>query len=502
MGKLRKLLGSERLLTRGAGYLLRVETGELDADRFERMLNEGMTSDALALWRGAAFSDLDDHPFAQPEIERVNELRLMALERDLETMVESGRADEAVSELEGLVRDHPYRERLRSLLMLALYRAGRQADALAAYRTLRRTFVDELGLEPSPEVRQLEQRMLAQDPTLAPPPRASTESRAVPSREERKVVTVVRCDLVDSSDLARRLDPEAFTALMEQFVDACDGVARRHGGEVAGLTGDAVLTTFGLARAREDDALRALRASSELPEALAPLGLEARIGVATGELVLGKRVGVPIGDAANLAARLQEQASRGSVLFDAATYARCRDAVSARPLALQLSGTSDPVGAYALSSATASIDYGRRLDVPLVGRERELRDLQDAFERMLQRRVPCVVTVLGAPGLGKTRLALEFGAAIASRARVLTGHCVSYGSDTAHGPLQELVVGAFGSGQLRERVEETLAGDPDAAAVATALLAASGLVEERQRSRRRAGRSCARSEASPRRRRS
>src|SRR5207247_1108970 len=142
------------------------------------------------------------------------------------------------------------------------------------YRDMRRSFVDELGIEPSSEVRRLEQRILEQDPSLAAPEQPTrVEEEAPPAapREDRKVVTVGYCELVGSTELSDRLDAEEFQALVERFVDACAGVVESHGGEVAAVSGDAVIATFGASLAREDDALRALRASAQVTAAVAPL---------------------------------------------------------------------------------------------------------------------------------------------------------------------------------------------------------------------------------------
>ena len=176
VSRLRKELGEGRLVTRAPGYLLRVDPGELDLDRFERLLGEARTDEpetaarklrgALALWRGPALGDLAYEPFAQPEIARLEELRLVALEQRIEADLACGRHRELIGELEALVFEHPLRERLRCHLMVALYRSGRQAEALAAYRAARHALSEELGLEPGGELRQLEQAILRQDPRL------------------------------------------------------------------------------------------------------------------------------------------------------------------------------------------------------------------------------------------------------------------------------------------------------------------------------------------------
>src|SRR3954452_9378653 len=185
--KLRRALtngdGESALATRAPGYVLHVAPDALDAAVFERLVAEGRAAlgrgeaneaaarlgEALSLWRGRALADLADEPFAQPDIRRLEELRVAAVEERIEADLALGRHDALVPELEALVAEQPYRERLRAQLILALSRSGRQADALAAYRTARRTLADELGLEPSRRLQDLEQAILHQDPALAAP---------------------------------------------------------------------------------------------------------------------------------------------------------------------------------------------------------------------------------------------------------------------------------------------------------------------------------------------
>ena len=196
---LRKLLEPDRasgaagrvIVTRGSGYELRLEKDQLDVDLFERLRDEGrgalahgrpgraatLLRDALALWRGSPLTDFAYEPFAQAEIARLEELRLAALEDRLEADLATGRHREVVGELEALVKEHPLRERLRSHLMLALYRAGRQAEALEAYQAARQALVGGLGIEPGRELRELHQAILRQDAGLDP------EGRAEPAAE-------------------------------------------------------------------------------------------------------------------------------------------------------------------------------------------------------------------------------------------------------------------------------------------------------------------------------
>jgi DNA-binding SARP family transcriptional activator/ABC-type branched-subunit amino acid transport system substrate-binding protein len=177
---LRKALGAEALETRGRGYVLQVGPGQLDIERFESLLKEGRRllaggdpataaetlREALDLWRGPALADFAYEDFAQEEIGRLDELRLTALEERIDADLALGRHGDLVAELTGLVSEHPLRERLRAQLMIALYRSGRQVDALEVYREGRRTLLEERGLEPGPTLRELEAAILRQDPEL------------------------------------------------------------------------------------------------------------------------------------------------------------------------------------------------------------------------------------------------------------------------------------------------------------------------------------------------
>jgi DNA-binding SARP family transcriptional activator len=185
VSQLRKGLG-DRLQTRPGGYELRVGDGELDADRFERLAGEGEYRDALELWRGPALVDVRGEAFARSAAERLEEARLAALEDRIDADLDAGRHAVLVGELEQLVEEHPLRERLRGQLMLALYRSGRQAEALDVYRRTRTLLADELGLEPSPELRELEQAILRQDQALRRAQPAATA--AAPTSPTRRRV--------------------------------------------------------------------------------------------------------------------------------------------------------------------------------------------------------------------------------------------------------------------------------------------------------------------------
>jgi DNA-binding SARP family transcriptional activator len=205
VSRLRKALGEGRLVTRGKGYLLRAEPAELDLSRFEQLADEARRAapesaarkltEALALWRGPALADLAYESFAQVEIARLEEMRLTVLEQRIDADLARGRDAELVGELEALVARCPLRERLRCQLMLALYRSARQAEALDAYRAARRELQEELGLDPSGELKQLEQAILRQDPALDLPPEAAPVAgapRGVGPAPDRSVLLVPR----------------------------------------------------------------------------------------------------------------------------------------------------------------------------------------------------------------------------------------------------------------------------------------------------------------------
>jgi DNA-binding SARP family transcriptional activator len=206
VSELRKVLGAKTIETRTPGYVLHVDPERLDLDRFERWTHEAaqalergeakeavdLLGRSLELWRGAPLADLTYESFAQTAIARLEELRLSALERQVTAELELGRHPQVLAELEALVWSHPLRERLRGLLMLALYRAGRQAEALDVYRKTRETLVAEFGIEPSPLLHELEHRILTQDPTLdllrtTPTPAVDPERAllVVPSADDR-----------------------------------------------------------------------------------------------------------------------------------------------------------------------------------------------------------------------------------------------------------------------------------------------------------------------------
>ena len=262
-------------------------------------------------------------------------------------------------------------------------------------------------------------------------------------REQRKVVTVLFCDLVGSTALGESTDPEALRARMRRYFEDLREILERHGGSVEKFVGDAVMAVFGIPVSHEDDALRAVRAAAEMREAIAAHGLEARIGVNTGEVVVGGEGETLVtGDAVNVAARLEQAAATGEILIGADTRALVRDAVRAKQLdPLELKGKSQPVEAYRLLDVVEdAAPIARNLAAPLVGRQRERQRLWRAFEDAVADRTCQLFTVLGPAGMGKSSLVADFIERVGAEADVLRGRCLSYGEGITYWPLVEMLV--------------------------------------------------------------
>ena len=478
VSRLRRAIGPELIISQAAGYVLRIDPERFDLTRFERLNAEARGAPAreraeklraaLSLWRGAALADLAFEPFAQDEISRLEEARLGALEEWLEAELELGAGEELVSELEKLVDEHPLRERFRGQLMRSLYQAGRQADALAAYQDARSVLMDELGLEPSTELRALQHAILQQDPSLG-----GSRETVLERAPDRRTVSVLFCDLVDSTRLAAELDPEVYRRVMSRYFDTVRAPIERHGGTVEKFIGDAVMAVFGVPELHEDDALRAVRAAADVQAALRDVDdvpVQARIGISTGEVHVLSSSAAALhvsGAAASAASQLQERAPPGGVLLADDTYRLVRDAVHAEPV--ERAWRLDEV----VPDAPA---YARRLDVPLVGRTHELQRLQSAFEGVRQDQHCRVVTVVGEAGIGKTRLAREFVASVREEAKVLVGRCVSYGEGATYLPIAEIVKAAASKPSVGG-IRELLEAEEDADAVAERVAELIGIAE-------------------------
>jgi class 3 adenylate cyclase/tetratricopeptide (TPR) repeat protein len=261
--------------------------------------------------------------------------------------------------------------------------------------------------------------------------------------EQRKVVTVLFCDLVGSTALGESTDPEALRARMRRYFEDLRAILERHGATVEKFVGDAVMAVFGIPVSHEDDALRAVRAASEMREAIGSHGLEARIGINTGEVVVGGEGETLVtGDAVNVAARLEQAAPPGSILIGAETRLLIRDAVRVEPVeALALKGKSEPVEAFRLLDVLAGAEpLARHLETPLVGRERERHRLWRDYEDAVADSTCRLFTLLGPAGIGKSRLVADFLEHVDADADVLRGRCLSYGEGITYWPLVEMLI--------------------------------------------------------------
>jgi class 3 adenylate cyclase len=264
-----------------------------------------------------------------------------------------------------------------------------------------------------------------------------------PARESRKVVTILFCDLVGSTALGESTDPEALRTRMRRYFEDLRTIIERHGGTVEKFVGDAVMAVFGIPVSHEDDALRAVRAAAEMRIAVAGHGLEARIGINTGEVVVGGESETLVtGDAVNVAARLEQAAAASDVLIGNETRALVRDAVVVEPVEpLALKGKSEPVEAFRLLEVIGdAAPLARHLDTPLVGRERERQRLWRDYEDAVADRTCRLFTLLGPAGIGKSRLVADFLERVGDSADVLRGRCLHYGEGITYWPLVEIVV--------------------------------------------------------------
>jgi DNA-binding SARP family transcriptional activator len=470
--RLRRALGATMPTSRPRGYTMQVSPEQLDLARF-RLLREEARRDptstaqklaqALALWRGPALAEFAGEPFAQVERLRLEEERLEALEERIEAELALGRHAVLIGELEALVAAYPLRERLRGQLMLALYRCGRQAEALAAYREARRRLVEELGIEPGRVLQELERAILRQDAALeltpsaarapAPAPargRAPSEPSAPPPavREERKVVSVLFAELVTER---AETDAEDLRAVLRRFNEAVKREIERFGGIVESSIGDALMAVFGAPAAHEDDAERAVRSALAILQSADETDeeLQVRIAVDTGIALVSLDArpeggAITAGDVVTNARRLLGAAPARGVLVGEQTHNATRETIDySKTAPVEAKGTSERTPAWEVVTARPrrGFDLLREPRTPLVGRERELDLLVSAFARAVEERSPQLVTLVGVPGIGKSRLVFELSKKEQDRARStwLQGRCLPYGDGVSFWALGEIV---------------------------------------------------------------
>jgi class 3 adenylate cyclase/tetratricopeptide (TPR) repeat protein len=316
-----------------------------------------------------------------------------------------------------------------------------------------------------------------------PLPAAAPAAPALPAHEVRKTVTLLFCDLKGSTALGETLDPEALHEVKERYFKAMAAEIERHGGKIEKYIGDAIMAVFGLPRAHEDDALRAVRAADGMRQALAQVNLDLqtrygvtlanRTGVNTGEVVANDDPGadqkLATGDAVNVCARLEQAAPENEVYLGDVTYRLVRDAVHAVPVApLTLKGKTEPVPAWQLVQVHGQDGHIRRHDTPLVGREPELAALRRVVDEVRSGGQPRLVTVIGDAGVGKTRLVHEVMHTLAAGSRLLSGRCLPYGEDITFWPLLLIVREAAAIDEQDSPAEalaklQACAGDTDVA---------------------------------------
>ncbi|HEY7484350.1 MAG TPA: BTAD domain-containing putative transcriptional regulator [Streptosporangiaceae bacterium] len=548
---LRKALGAHTIVTHAHGYAARIAPGSLDAERFHALADEGRAAlpddpvraadclrRALALWRGDALEGLGLMALARGEAKGLEEQRVAVIEELMDRELVLGRHAELVPRLRKLVTAHPYRERLSGHLMLALYRSGRQAEALAVYRQTRRLLDDELGVEPSLALRRLEQQMLLQAPELdsavlasprsvassrtpdsAPPrnppqdrspwegrpregsPRDSAPSAPAsrPQPAARRLVTVVAADVIEAAGHAERLDPEVMHYVLDSHAAVCRDVIERHGGAVRRSSGSATVGIFGLTKAREDDAFRAVRAAVELRDAL--IGLNVRLerdhgvtvplklGLDSGEAYVsaGTRGDISsTGDVIEVALRLLQTAADGDILLGERVYGLVRHTVEVDvvPPASEMPATVPEVPArtaktrvWRLRELRAEPEPVTGFASPLVGRKQELNELRGALEQAISESACRMVTLYGPPGIGKSRLAREFLVESGDRATTVVGRCLPSAEGAGHRALLEIVQ-QLTEGDPAGRIEELVADEEQAKLISSRILNAIGVSGE------------------------
>jgi DNA-binding SARP family transcriptional activator len=477
ISKLRKVLASDptvALHTRTPGYVLEVDPERLDTARFDALVEDGRAalgrgdaaaaSDRLAaaldLWRGVPLEGLAAPGIPMAELSALEEARREARLLRVEAELTMGRHTEALPELERLRSEDPLDEASHVLSATALYRAGRQSEALAVLSTLKRGLSTELGISVGPAVDALERGILGHDPELAAPLVSTPPPQ---ERESRKVVTVLTCRLGPGSSG----DPEAERAALRQRTQMVRDVAEGHGGTVLDPMSGRVTALFGVPLTHEDDVTRAAAAALELCERDPSL----RVALATDEvLVVGTgpeqrlRSSSPIEAAEELA----RDAAPGQAMATPATarllHGRGAETTSA-----------DGGGAVRLLGRPGPVER-RRGD--LVGRAEQLSVLRAAFDRVARTRSASLVTVIGPAGVGKSTLLEHF---LADVDAVAIGRCLPYGRDITYWPVAEVIRRLAGivpedpPEVARERIAAPTADQDDGTFVAEQLRAILGL---------------------------
>ncbi|MGH3915544.1 MAG: BTAD domain-containing putative transcriptional regulator [Pseudonocardiaceae bacterium] len=452
------------LLTHAPGYLLRAPSDSVDLNRFHTMVHNGRADmaagswqraaltlhDALALWRGPVLADLVELGVDWTELTTVRNARLAALEDYVEAEFACGRYGEVLNELETWVEAEPLRERLCGQLMRALYHCGRQADALGVYRRTRMRLIEELGLDPGRELQELEREILNQELVLTPArhplrsvpaarevgspqdlPLSSPEESTAAAQEQEIGYAAAELKRISVVVVMTRFDrdvddagPEDVDVVLQHVAATVRQEAMRLGGIIGGAIGPLWLALFGSTRSREDDAARSVRAAmairdrlgSREPQSSDTTPLTVTVAVTTGDALVrrcednGHEPPMVTGTVLDRCLRLLTQVPPNEVRA-------CLETRRASDSVIAYDGVHDPVKG-SLAAAVLPRRIHPRWAVPFVNRDRELDMLFAVLERVGRRSRPHLVTMLGEPGIGKSRLVAEFE-------RAVTGRCGS-----------------------------------------------------------------------------
>ena len=439
IARLRKQLetaedGQRRLQTVGGGYLLTVGSGELDAEVFRAGVREGraaldagdparaseLLDEALGLWRGPPLAEVSFAEFAQADIRELEELRLEALESRVEADIQLGRHVQLVSELESLRIQHPARERVAGQLMLALYRSGRQSEALGVYQRLRAELLEQLGLEPGPELKALQAQILEQSPALYLDASSETGLLAASGRRAPEgTVALLFTDIVGSTRLASELG-DSWPAVLDDHHALMGEAITEQGGFIQSSDRDAFFATFADAQAAARAAVAAMRGlrGHPWPEPVGELMVRMGLHVGYVQRTTAGYVGLEV----HRAARVADAAHGGQLLVTAAARELVGEQLDTEPLGthrlkdfptpeLLFCAVIDGRGASFFPPPRTRQIRATNLPAglpPLVGRELELERVRNAFVADKER----IVTLTGRGGVGKTSLALAAATAL------------------------------------------------------------------------------------------
>jgi ABC-type oligopeptide transport system substrate-binding subunit/DNA-binding SARP family transcriptional activator len=449
---LRSLLPEGIVTTEGTGYRLDVDPRDIDAHRFVLTITEvreatwddpdttvERLTDALSWWRGEPLIDAGDADWIRPFAVRLEAVRLQAQLDLADALLAAGSHERAVVELQPLIEEHPLREDLWRRYALALYRSGRQGDALRAFAAARERLVEELGVEPGPELQTLHQQVLTQDPALLRDPRPRRERIVAPSGP-----AVAQPQRRMASALLVVAEPG------DGVLEVARTAVGRFGGTVIDSDERRVFAAFGIPVAREDDTYRAIRASLVVGAALDESG-DARCVVSVIEVTVPFQVSDSARSEMEHLQRLLVDAGRHRVLVDDHTRRLMGDAFEWERAG---AGGAGPMWRpTAVVRSADKVRLGRRLRAPLAGRASEMAQATGLLES-LGRGIGGVMLLSGEAGIGKTRMITELRQSpLGGELTWLVGHCDPYGEATPYWPFRDLVRSWLGLGLDTKDVE-------------------------------------------------